>query len=97
MGGVLGAFLLLCIVLIFFLLRRRKPSTKKQERAVRVSGKTEDIKTEMAAAPLDQIPSNNLAADEEIGGRLRHREEEFGGRLQYPNEDVDVGGRLMEG
>lgn len=89
-GGILVVFLILCIVIIVILLKRRRGTQfirNSDEQGV-VNSK------EQTSAAADKMAS----ASEYDGAGNRDisylGERDFGGRLQYPNDDVDISGRL---
>jgi hypothetical protein len=78
---------LICILIIFFLLKRRKQTGAQY-------GAPNTFTESVAANPVPEFGEKVLAQDN-IGGRLSEPEEPHGGRLRYPNDEVDVGGRLQ--
>ena len=89
-GGILGVFLLLCIVVIIFLIRRRK---LVRELPKSTDGPDVAEPKEQETAAIGEMET--VAAPQEVNGRpLVYTERDYGGRLRYPNDTVDVGGRL---
>lgn len=88
-GGILGIFLLLCIVIICVLIKRRKVAA---ELSKNIDGPTEAKEQATVAAGNMET----TAAPQEVNGepQLYTEERDYGGRLRYPNDTVDVGGRL---
>lgn len=88
-GGILGVFLLLCIVIIVVLVKRRKV-------AGGLPRNTDELTEAKEQATAEIGNMETAAAPQEVNGepQLYTEERDYGGRLRYPNDTVDVGGRL---